>query len=95
MATKISAPASCGPTLEIALFTAERTEEGLKEFSRALEAEPENPMVLCAMAFHEISAGNETAARQWMQRARNQPRVLTKDIERLTAAFQQAFGHAL
>ena len=90
-------PTEADPYIElgIALFTAERTEEGLKEFSRALEAEPENPMVLCAMAFHEISAGNETAARQWMQRARNQPRVLTKDIERLTAAFQQAFGHAL
>jgi len=89
-------PTEADPYIElgIALFTAERTEEGLKEFSRALEAEPENPMVLCAMAFHEISIGNEAAARQWMQRVRSQPRVLTNDIERLTAAFQQAFGRA-
>jgi len=89
-------PTEADPYIElgIALFTAERNEEGLKEFAHALEAEPENPMVLCAMAFHEISAKNETAARQWMQRVRNQPRVLTDDIQRLTTSYKETFGRA-
>lgn len=80
--------------LGMALFGANRSEEALKEFNRALEAEPENPMALSTLAFYAISTGDETAARQWMRRVHSQPRVLRDDLDHLTAAFQQAFGHA-
>jgi tetratricopeptide (TPR) repeat protein len=80
--------------LGMALLSSNRTEEALKEFNRALVAEPENPMALSTLAFYAISTSNEAAARQWMQRARNQPRVLPDDLAHLTAAFRQAFGRA-
>ena len=89
-------PTDVEPYIELgmALFRDNRTEEALKQFNQALVAEPENPMVLSTLTFYAISTGNEAAARQWMQRARNQPRVLPDDLERLSAAFRQAFGYA-
>lgn len=89
-------PTEAEPYIELgmALLNADRTDEALKEFNRALEAEPANPMVLSTMAFYAISNGSEAAAREWMLRIRNQPRVLADDVERLTAAFQQAFGRS-
>jgi tetratricopeptide (TPR) repeat protein len=89
-------PTEADPYIELGmvLFSAKRDEEGLKEFSRALEAEPENPMVLSTLAFYAISTGDQAAARQWMHRIRNQPRVTADDLEHLNASFQQAFGCA-
>ena len=89
-------PTEVDPHIELgmALFGANRTEEALKEFQQALVAEPENPMALSTLTFYAISTGNEAAARQWMQRVRNQPRVSADDLEHLVAAYQQAFGHA-
>jgi Flp pilus assembly protein TadD len=88
-------PTEADPHIELgmALFTANRAEEAINEFYLALEAEPENPLVLSTLAFNTITIGDEAAARQWLVRIRNQPRVVAGDVEQLVLAFQQKFGH--
>lgn len=87
-------PTEAEPYIELGmtLMSAGRTADGLKEFENALVAEPENPMVLTTLAFNAIQTHDETAARQWLDRARKQPRVLPDDIQRLVGAFRQTFG---
>jgi len=89
-------PTEADPHIELgmALYAANRAEEALKEFHLALEAEPENPLVLGTLAFNAITIGDEAAAGQWLRRIRNQPRVVAGDVEQLVSAFQQKFGHA-
>lgn len=88
-------PTEAEPYIELGmvLLAAGRMEEGLKEFHNALVAEPDNPMVLTSLAFNAISTGDEAGAREWLRRAKGQPRVTPDDLRRLGDAFQQAFGH--
>jgi Flp pilus assembly protein TadD len=89
-------PTEADPHVELgmALFAAGRDGEALKEFHQALNAEPENPLVLSTLAFYAITSGDEPAARQWLTRVRNQPRVVANDVEQLFTAYRQKFGHA-
>lgn len=77
------------------LFDLGRMDEGLREMEKSLVAEPENPAALSLMAFHAISTGDETGARRWLARVRNQPRVSAEQVERLRQAYRQKFGKTL
>ncbi len=80
--------------LATALIGLGRNAEGIAAVDQALVAEPEHPGALGIRAFDAIVSGNELAARQWLQRVKNQPRVAAADMARLNAAFQQQFGRA-
>jgi tetratricopeptide (TPR) repeat protein len=68
--------------------------EGLDKLKEALEADPGFPFALSVLAFHAISTGNESEARQWLARVANQPRVPHDQVSRLLETYQQTFGHA-
>lgn len=82
--------------LELAavLFELNRAPEGVERLLQALDAEPDHPTALSFLAFHAITAGDESAARQWLARVRNQPRVPQNQVERLLTAFREKFGRA-
>ena len=73
-------------------FRLQRNAEALIELKNALTAEPDYPPALTALAFYYISSGDEPAARNGMQRVKDQPRILTPDRTDLEQAFQQRFG---
>ncbi len=68
--------------------------DGLEKLQEALEADPGFPFALGILAFHAISTGNESEARQWLTRIANQPRVPHDQVSRLLETYQQTFGHA-
>jgi len=74
-------------------FNLDRVTEGVDALQTALRVEPEHPGALSILAFHAIQTGDETAARQWMKRVQNQPRVAHGLRERLLAAYREQFGH--
>jgi hypothetical protein len=49
-------------------------------------------MALSVLAFHAISSGDEAAARQWLTRIANQPRVPVEYRTQLLDGYRQAFG---
>lgn len=81
--------------LATVFFELERVEEGLTELRRALVVEPEHPTVLSTLAYHAITSGDETAAREWLKRAEQQPRVAPEYLARLKAIFRTQFGRDL
>lgn len=46
------------------------------------------------MAFYNISAGNETAARIYIEKIRMQPRISPSQLENLVNKFRTQFGSA-
>lgn len=89
-------PNEADASIELAnLYLAQgREDDAVREMARALAAEPGNPLALATLAFHGITTGDEATARDWMARARQQPRIGAEQLGRLTAAFQQRFGKA-
>ncbi len=75
-------------------IAAGRDAEAIREVQRALAAEPGNPAAIGILAFNAIGTGTEAEAREWIARVRNQPRVESDQVSRLTTAFQQRFGRA-
>jgi tetratricopeptide (TPR) repeat protein len=71
-----------------------RNDEGMVAVDQALVAEPEHPGALSIRTFNAIVSGNELAARQWLRRCQNQPRIERKNVEQLLQAYAQQFGHA-
>lgn len=69
-----------------------REAEGMRQFRRAIEAEPGNPVALGILAFHAITTGDEAEARAWMTLVRDQPRVPKQQSDQLRSAYQQQFG---
>ncbi len=67
---------------------------GIKLMQQAYESDPGHPMALSILAFHAISSGDEAAARQWLTRIANQPRVPAEYRTQLLDGYRQAFGHA-
>jgi hypothetical protein len=49
-------------------------------------------MALSILALSAIGAGDEAAARQWLTRIANQPRVQPQYRQRLLAGYREAFG---
>lgn len=78
--------------LAMALLRLGRSDDAMTEFHRALNAEPEHPFVLMTLAFQAISSRDEPAARQWLGRVQQQPRVPRREVDSLLAAYQQTFG---
>lgn len=76
------------------LFTLERVNEGVATLLEAQRVEPDNPSVLSILAFSAINLGDEPAARKWMQRIRQQPRVAADSRAALAGAFRDRFGRA-
>lgn len=64
---------------------------GIDAFERALVAEPDHPVVLTALTFHAIQAGDAAQALRWLERCRAQPRVSKEDLQQLTALFRSTF----
>jgi len=75
-------------------FRLHRDAEALVELKNSLIAEPGFPPAMTALAFYYISNGDETAARNGMQKIKDQPRIQAQDRVDLEHAFQQRFGHA-
>jgi cytochrome c-type biogenesis protein CcmH/NrfG len=74
------------------LIAQQRVPEARTELQRALVAEPEFPDALAILAFDAITEGDEAAARGWLQRVANQPRVPAEQRNRLTDSFFSKFG---
>lgn len=89
-------PNTADPYIELALtyFKTNALAEGAEQMRAALVAEPEHPTALTALTMHAISTGDETGAREWLERARQQPRVPRQQWQDLRAAFVQQFGRA-
>jgi tetratricopeptide (TPR) repeat protein len=64
---------------------------GIELIRQAYEADPGHPTALSVLAFHAISTGDERAARQWLARIANQPRVPGEYRTQLLEAYRQAF----
>jgi len=75
-------------------FSLDRVAEGIAELKKSLQVEPGNPVALTTLAFYAINVGDEIAARDWMRRIRQQPRIASETASQLVAAFQQKFGRA-
>jgi Flp pilus assembly protein TadD len=58
----------------------------------SLEYEPGNPVVLTAMARLSIRLLDRTEADEWMERVREQPRILAEHVEMLEEQYEEAFG---
>lgn len=86
------APAYLG--LASALISLGRREEGLAAVDGALVAEPGHPLAIGIRAFDAIETGNELAARQWLQRAKEQPRFDRQQMSQLLATYRERFGRA-
>ncbi len=69
-----------------------RPEEGIEQVQAALHAEPGNPIALSTLAFNAIMQGDEPEARQWLARAKAQPRVAADQLAQLNEAFRRQFG---
>jgi len=65
---------------------------GVQMMRQAYEADPGHPMALIVLALTSISAGDEAAARQWLTRIANQPRVQSEYRQQLLASYRQTFG---
>ncbi len=66
--------------------------EGVRLMHQAYEADPGHPMALIVLSLSSINAVDEAAARQWLARVANQPRVQLQFRQQLLAAYRQAFG---
>lgn len=84
--------AAAGVELARLLIAQQRVPEARIELQRALTAEPEHPGALSILTFDAISSGDEAVARQWLRRARNQPRIPADQMDALLNAFAQKFG---
>lgn len=76
-------------------FAQENLEAGAAALRAALEAEPDFPAALTALAFLAINLGDELGARQWLTRAQQQPRVPPAELAALAQQFQQRFQRRL
>lgn len=77
------------------LIILKREQEALVAVDQALVAEPDHPLALSIHAFAAIVAADEAAARHWIHRAENQPRIDRADLERMRAGYRTQFGHDL
>ncbi len=66
--------------------------EGIRMMRLAYEADPGHPMALIVLALTSINANDEAAARQWLARVANQPRVQPQFRQQLLNGYRQAFG---
>lgn len=73
-------------------FILNRPDDGLKELNKALLAEPDFPPAITVFTTYYIGIHDEAAARKWMQRVKNQPRITDRERSGLESAFLQQFG---
>ncbi len=73
-------------------FSSEQTAIGVELMKKALERESLHPFALSTMAFYSISTGQEKDARQYIRKARLQPRLPVGDLKHLETSFRQKFG---
>lgn len=73
-------------------FQLERLDDGRAALLRALALVPEHPSALATLALHAIGQGDESGAREWLRRVREQPRVPREFTEELAAQYQRRFG---
>lgn len=60
---------------------------------QSLEYEPGNPVVLATMARLSISQQDRAEADRWMERVRNQPRILNEHIKLLETHYEDVFDN--
>lgn len=73
-------------------FRLERLDDGVRALHRALAVEPEHPGALTTLALYAIGTGDEPAARAWLSRLRQQPRVSAEVTAALGQEFRTRFG---
>lgn len=91
---RLRAPEEAGPYIELAqaCFKLGRTEEGIQWMTEGFKIEPDHPTILATLALYEIKTGDEAAAREWLNRARAQPRIGADHIQALENAYAERFG---
>lgn len=80
--------------LALIYFRLDRTDEGLAEMKRALAAQPDHPLAMEVLARQSIATSDEPAARDWLRRLRQQPRVPAADLKTIADEYRQRFGRA-
>jgi len=73
-------------------FDLNRIDEGMAQFEQALATDPGEPVALGVLTLHAIQIGDQPAARQWMARVANQPRLRADLVNKLATAYRQQFG---
>lgn len=73
------------------LFQAGRASEAVRDLEQALNVEPDHPVALTVLALSAISANDEAAARRWLSRVREQPRIPSTQAQQLYATFREQF----
>lgn len=93
-AAKRLRPSEANAYVDLALvyFRLERIDDGIAEMRAALAIQPGHPLALQVLARHAINRGDESAARQWIQQLREQPRVSDADLSAITGEYRQHFG---
>jgi tetratricopeptide (TPR) repeat protein len=65
----------------------------MRQMRAAYEADPGDPLALSVLAYGAISAHDEAAARQWLARIAQQPRVEARYRAQVLDLYRQTFGH--
>jgi tetratricopeptide (TPR) repeat protein len=87
-------PEAANAYVELAMidFRRGRIDAGIEKLRGAVAVEPGQPMALIALARYAIDQADAIGAREWLRRARQQPKVLPQDLDAMTRAYQQKFG---
>jgi predicted Zn-dependent protease len=73
-------------------FRLNRIDDAVTQLRAGLAAVPEHPVALFLLARHAIDSGDESAAIDFVRRARAQVRISTGDLTALEQSFLQRFG---
>lgn len=74
------------------LFRLKLLDEARSTLVSVLSVQPEHPVAVARLAHLAITSGDESAARNWLQHVRQQPRVPSQVRDDLVAAFRKRFG---
>lgn len=91
---RLRPPEDASPYVELgqACLKLGRTEDGIRWMAAGLQVEPDHPTILATLALYEIKTGDEATAREWLDRARSQPRIGASHLQALENAFAERFG---
>lgn len=74
------------------LFRQDRLEEGVAELRKVVQIDATHPVAVVLLARYAINNGDETAAAEWIDRARRQPKLPVGDLQRVVEEYRARFG---
>jgi tetratricopeptide (TPR) repeat protein len=91
---RLRPPEDAAPYVELgeACLKLGRTEDGIRWMAAGLQVEPDHPAILATIALYEIKTGDPASAKDWLNRARAQPRIGADHIQALENAYTERFG---